>query len=105
MGMKTPAVPIPMTPDQMKNFLWEKEIDDRNRSLTDEELDALFPPGYKILPPPAGYMPLRTPTRKLMATPTPLGGVAAGGFFMQGTPDREGLGDRGEWLIRTSGLS
>ncbi|VDO96481.1 unnamed protein product [Heligmosomoides polygyrus] len=95
MGMKTPAVPIPMTPDQMKNFLWEKEIDDRNRSLTDEELDALFPPGYKILPPPAGYMPLRTPTRKLMATPTPLGGVAAGGFFMQGTPDREGLGDRG----------
>ncbi|XGW14774.1 hypothetical protein V3C99_000779 [Haemonchus contortus] len=95
MVMKTPAVAVPMTPDQMKNFLWEKEIDDRNRSLTDEELDALFPPGYKILPPPAGYMPLRTPSRKLLATPTPLGGIAAGGFFMQGTPEREGLGDRG----------
>ncbi|KAK5966793.1 hypothetical protein GCK32_002816, partial [Trichostrongylus colubriformis] len=95
MVMKTPAVTVPMTPDQMKNFLWEKELDDRNRSLTDDELDALFPPGYKILPPPAGYMPLRTPSRKLMATPTPLGGIAAGGFFMQGTPEREGLGDRG----------
>lgn len=26
----------------------EKEIDDKNRPLTDEELDALFPPGYKV---------------------------------------------------------
>lgn len=40
-------------------------------------------------------MPLRTPTRKLMATPTPLGGVGGGGFFMQGTPERDGLGDKG----------
>ncbi|VDM81368.1 unnamed protein product, partial [Strongylus vulgaris] len=96
MGMKTPMAPVAMTPEQMKNFLWEKELDDRNRALSDEELDALFPPGYKILPPPAGYMPLRTPTRKLMATPTPLGGIAAGGFFMQGTPERDGLGDKGE---------
>ncbi|KIH69341.1 HEAT repeat protein [Ancylostoma duodenale] len=95
MGMKTPAAPVAMTPEQMKNFLWEKELDDRNRALSDEELDALFPPGYKILPPPAGYMPLRTPTRKLMATPTPLGGIGGGGFFMQGTPERDGIGDKG----------
>lgn len=48
MGMKTPAAPVAMTPEQMKNFLWEKELDDRNRALSDEELDALFPPGYKV---------------------------------------------------------
>ena len=31
--------------------------------------------GYKILDPPPGYAPIRTPARKLMATPTPLGGT------------------------------
>jgi hypothetical protein len=40
-----------------------------------------YPPlplqGYKVLPPPAGYQPIYTPARKLMATPTPgmFGGV------------------------------
>ena len=29
--------------------------------------------GYKILPEPSGYVPIRTPARKLMATPTPFG--------------------------------
>ncbi|GMT37082.1 hypothetical protein PFISCL1PPCAC_28379, partial [Pristionchus fissidentatus] len=87
MGMKTPAVPmIPMTPEQAHVWRMEKEIDDKNRPLTDEELDALFPPGYKVLPPPAGYIPLRTPGRKLLATPTPMGGAV--GFSMQGTPER-----------------
>jgi len=33
------------------------------------------------LPPPAGYVPIRTPARKLSATPTPLGGMT--GFHMQ----------------------
>lgn len=28
--------------------------------------------GYKILKPPASYIPIRTPARKLLATPTPL---------------------------------
>lgn len=31
--------------------------------------------GYKILSEPAGYEPIRTPARKLMATPTPFGGT------------------------------
>ena len=36
---------------------------------------------YKILDPPADYVPIRTPARpKLMATPTPMG---QSGFFMQ----------------------
>jgi splicing factor 3B subunit 1 len=47
--------------------------------LSDEELDDLIPKdGYAILEPPAGYAPIRHPTKKLMATPT-----ADGGFVMQ----------------------
>lgn len=33
------------------------------------------------MPPPAGYVPIRTPARKLSATPTPIGGMT--GFHMQ----------------------
>ena len=34
---------------------WEREIEERNRALSDEELDAMLPStGYKILEPPAG---------------------------------------------------
>lgn len=97
MSMKTPAKPmIPMTPEQMSIYRFEKDIDDRNRPLNDEELDALFPVGYKILAPPPGYAPLRTVTRNLQATPTPMGGFgAAGGFFMANTPDRDGIGEKG----------
>eukprot|EP00002_Diphylleia_rotans_P016267 TRINITY_DN3164_c0_g1_i1.p1 TRINITY_DN3164_c0_g1~~TRINITY_DN3164_c0_g1_i1.p1 ORF type:complete len:1214 (-),score=290.78 TRINITY_DN3164_c0_g1_i1:234-3875(-) len=66
-----------MTPEQMNALRWEREIDERNRPLTDEELDAMFPPeGYKVLDPPANYHPLRTPSRKLLETPTP-GGLLA----------------------------
>lgn len=43
-----------MTPEQLQAYRWEREIDERNRPLADDELEALFPPGYKILPPPAG---------------------------------------------------
>ncbi|KAK9449498.1 armadillo-type protein [Limtongia smithiae] len=38
--------------------------------MADDELDRLLPSeGYVILEPPAGYAPIRTPARKLMATP------------------------------------
>ncbi|KND02673.1 splicing factor 3B subunit 1 [Spizellomyces punctatus DAOM BR117] len=86
MGLMTPTpgqIPVPMTPEAVNAMRWEKEIDYRNRYLTDEELDAMFPTeGYKILEPPATYVPIRTPARKLMATPTPMAGQA-GGFMMQ----------------------
>lgn len=63
-----------MTPEQRNLLKWEKDIEERNRPLTDEELDAILPQdGYKILEPPASYVPIRTPARKLLATPTPLG--------------------------------
>lgn len=64
----------PLTPEQYNLMRWEKDIEERNRPLTDEELDSMFPSeGYSILDPPASYVPIRTPARKLLATPTPIG--------------------------------
>ena len=61
-----------MTPEALQQARWQSEIDERNRPLMDEDLDAMFPPeGYRILKPPDSYVPIRTPARKLMATPTP----------------------------------
>ncbi len=82
MGMETPAPPGmggpggagAMTPDQWHADKAAREMHERNRPLSDEELDALLPgaeQGYKLLPPPAGYQPIYNPARKLMATPTP----------------------------------
>ncbi|KAJ3642146.1 hypothetical protein Zmor_024955 [Zophobas morio] len=84
MGMATPTPGhlASMTPEQLQAYRWEREIDERNRPYSDEELDAMFPPGYKILAPPAGYIPIRTPARKLTATPTPMVNTPQG-FFIQ----------------------
>ncbi|RLN49617.1 hypothetical protein BBJ28_00002632 [Nothophytophthora sp. Chile5] len=80
-----------LTPELAQRMRWEREIEERNRPLADEELDALFPAtGYKILDPPASYVPIRTPSRKLLATPTPMGQTP--GFAMQATPAREDYG-------------
>ncbi|XP_038045230.1 splicing factor 3B subunit 1-like isoform X2 [Patiria miniata] len=83
MVMQTPSQSAlrMMTPEQLQAWRWEKEIDERNRALSDDELDAMFPEGYKVLQPPAGYVPIRTPARKLTSTPTPMGGLS--GFHMQ----------------------
>ncbi|XP_076251577.1 splicing factor 3b subunit 1 isoform X1 [Rhynchophorus ferrugineus] len=83
MSTPTPGHLASMTPEQLQAYRWEREIDERNRPYSDEELDAMFPPGYKVLPPPAGYIPIRTPARKLTATPTPLMGQTPAGFFIQ----------------------
>lgn len=63
---------------------WEREVEERNRPLSNEELDAMLPQGYRVLEPPAGYQPIHTPARKLMATPTPLGGTP-----LYGIPEEE----------------
>lgn len=96
MNLQTPAPhmlyqqsQVPQTPEQMQAQRWEREIDERNRPITDEELDELFPPGYKILAPPDGYVPIRTPARKLTATPTPMNNPSQMGFKMMATPDRQ----------------
>jgi splicing factor 3B subunit 1 len=81
----------PMTPEMAQRMRWEAEIEERNRPLTDDELDQLFPTsGYRILDPPPGYVPIRTPQRKLMATPTPFG--ATPGFAITQTPQRDSYG-------------
>ncbi len=62
-------------------------MDERNRPLSDAELDLIFPnAGYRILDPPPSYVPLRTPHRKLLSTPTPFESTPA--FHISETPDR-----------------
>lgn len=87
MATPTPGHLMSMTPEQLQAYTWQREIDERNRPLSDEELESLFPPGYKVLQPPTGYVPIRTPARKLIATPTPMAGTPQG-FRMQ-TPDNK----------------
>lgn len=48
MGTPTPGHLVPMTPEQMQAWTWQREIDERNRPLTDDDLDAMLPPGYKV---------------------------------------------------------
>ena len=79
----------PVTPEMAQRQRWQREIEERNRPWTFEELDEIFPPtGYKILDQPASYVPV-TPTRKATATPTP---AATPGFTMGDTPAREDYG-------------
>jgi splicing factor 3B subunit 1 len=81
MATPTPGHLGTMTPEQLQAYRWEQEIDFRNRPLSDEELDSMLPTeGYKVLDPPANYHPIRTPVRKLTATPTPVG---MAGFSIQ----------------------
>ena len=70
--------PSLMTPEHLSAMRWEREVEARNRPWTDEELDAMFPDGYEIVEPPASYVPIHTPSRKLLDTPAPMNG--AGGF-------------------------
>lgn len=84
------AASILMTPEVAQQMRWEAEVDERNRPMSDAELDMILPDtGYRILDPPVGYVPLRTPLRKLLATPTPFEATPA--FHMtSATPDRAG---------------
>jgi len=85
-GMQTP---VPMTPETLHAMRIEKDLDERNRPLTDEELDQMLPSeGYKILPPPTNYVPIHTPSRKLgMATP-----LIDQGFIMKEDVPRDNYG-------------
>eukprot|EP01133_Synstelium_polycarpum_P015481 gene15481-18384_t len=72
-----------MTPEHVSTMRAERDIDERNRPWTDEELNAALPSeGYEVLVPPPGYVPIMTPARKLMSTPVGVAGSSAG-FFMQ----------------------
>ncbi|KDD74658.1 hypothetical protein H632_c1153p0 [Helicosporidium sp. ATCC 50920] len=76
MGGATPAYGAgePMTPEAYSALRVEREVEARNRPLSDAELDGLLPgteDGYRVLEAPPGYVPLLTPARKLTATPSP----------------------------------
>ena len=79
----------PMHPSQagavMMPTTFGTDISSRNAPLSDEELDMMLPSeGYKVLDPPPGYAPIRTPARKLMSTPAPVSSSSGiGGFMMQ----------------------
>jgi len=73
------ALATSMTGNVVKAMALEREMESRNRPWTDTALDAILPSeGYSIVPPPASYKPLRTPGRKLLATPTPMSMTPAG---------------------------
>ena len=48
MATPTPGHLMSMTPEQMQAWTLQKELDERNRPLGDEELDAMLPPGFKV---------------------------------------------------------
>ena len=79
-GMVTPSPGqmINMTPEQIHAFCWEREIDERTHDGRGAVL--AFPPGVRGPRAAPGvrahpYAPIRTPARKLTATPQ--------GFYMQ----------------------
>lgn len=76
-GLGVPQTPLAASLN--KAVALEKEMESRNRPWTETALDAILPSeGYKIIRPPATYVPLRTPGRKLLATPTPMSMTPAG---------------------------
>jgi splicing factor 3B subunit 1 len=65
---------------------WQKDIYDRNKPWTDDELDALIPSqGYELVPAPQGYVPIMTPSRKLAETPVMIQQTPQGYMIPDGT--------------------
>ncbi|CDJ65058.1 splicing factor 3B subunit 1, putative [Eimeria necatrix] len=53
----TPSTPL-QTPEQLLALRLQQEFDERNRYLTDEELDRIMPTeGYEVVQPPSDYNP------------------------------------------------
>ncbi|KAI9668964.1 MAG: hypothetical protein M1829_005192 [Trizodia sp. TS-e1964] len=84
-GLATPMHPSQAATGAVIPTAFGTDISARNAPLSDEELDLMLPSeGYKILEPPPGYAPIRTPARKMMSTPAPAAGASGfGGFMMQ----------------------
>jgi len=66
---KNPNLMTPTTEIASSKFLLMRE-DDRNKPMTDEELDQILPSnGYEIVKPPENYQPIRQADKKLTSTP------------------------------------
>jgi len=84
----TPLSGVSLSGDLAKALSLEREMESRNRPWTDAALDAILPSeGYEVLPPPVNYTPLRTPGRKLLATPTPMAMTPA--WFQMAVPPEQ----------------
>eukprot|EP00392_Amoebophrya_sp_AT5.2_P001113 g1115.t1 len=81
-GTPLGLTPAMMTPQQLQQYKFARDVDERNRPMTDAELDEIFPPGYEIVQPPANYAPAR---KNVFSAPTPSMGMTPG-FQMPGTP-------------------
>jgi len=46
-----------MTPEQMQAWTLQRELDERNRPMTDDEIEALLPTGYKVNRVPSNNIP------------------------------------------------
>lgn len=92
-GLATPVHPSQAV-SAMIPTAFGTDISSRNAPLSDEELDLMLPSeGYKILEPPPGYAPIRTPARKLMSTPAPTASTTSfGGFMMQEPESARAMG-------------
>jgi len=87
-GRMTLPTSTPLSGDLAKAMAVEKEMEARNRPWTLEALDAILPAeGYTIISPPPSYRPIRTPGRKLLSAPTPMGMTPAG--FQMAVPIEE----------------
>lgn len=93
-GLATPMHPSQSSGSSMVPTSFGTDISSRNAPLSDEELDLMLPSeGYKILDPPPGYAPIRTPARKLMSTPAPVASATGiGGFMMQEPESARSMG-------------
>ncbi len=93
-GLATPMHPSQSGPGAMMPSAFGTDISSRNAPLSDEELDLMLPiEGYKVLDPPPGYAPIRTPARKLMSTPAPIASTSGfGGFMMQEPENAKAMG-------------
>ena len=78
-----------MTPEQLQAYTWQREIDERNRPLSNEELDSLFPEGYKVLQPPAGMSQFNRVNQKC---------IYAWAFLIV-RREMEGLSEEGQYWI------
>ncbi|KAL6715909.1 U2 snRNP component prp10 [Lecanora helva] len=92
-GLATPMHPS-QTGVVMMPTTFGTDISSRNAPLSDEELDMMLPSeGYKVLDPPPGYAPIRTPARKMMSTPAPMASASGiGGFMMQEPESAKSMG-------------
>lgn len=87
------AMPL-MTPELYQQIKIDREIAYRNRPLSDAELDAMLPgpsDGYRVVNPPAGYDPIRTPARKSTVMATPMQGDYHGQESLYMMPEEDSI--------------